>query len=109
MSAALIVFVTVPSHDDGQRIAEVLVGERLAACVNMIGPVRSTYRWRGEVCREEEHLLLIKTTPEGFDALEARVRALHSYEVPEVIAVTVDAGSTPYVEWVRAMVGCGSG
>ena len=75
MSDELIVFVTVPSREDGERIAETLVGEQLAACVNVVGPIRSIYRWQGEICRDDEHLLLIKTTRARYAALEARVRS----------------------------------
>jgi periplasmic divalent cation tolerance protein len=103
MSGALIVFVTVPSREDGERIAEPLVGEQLAACVNIVGPIRSIYRWQGEICRDDEHLLLIKTTRARYAALEARVKQLHSYDVPEVVALPIEMGSAAYLEWVRAM------
>jgi periplasmic divalent cation tolerance protein len=103
MTEAVIVFVTVPSRDEGERLAEALVGEQLAACVNIIGPIRSIYRWQGEVCRDDEHLLLIKTTRPCYAALEARVQALHPYDVPEIIAVPVEAGSAAYLEWIRGL------
>jgi periplasmic divalent cation tolerance protein len=106
MSATeLIVFVTVPSRDAGERIAETLVGEQIAACVNVVGPIRSIYRWQGELCRDDEHLLLIKTTRARYAALEARVKALHSYEVPEVVAVPIELGSAGYLEWIRSVAG----
>jgi periplasmic divalent cation tolerance protein len=105
MSDELIVFVTVASRDDGERIADAVVGERLAACVNILGPIRSIYRWQGEIARDDEHLLLIKTTRARYAELEARVRALHTYEVPEVVALPIERGSTPYLEWIRAMTG----
>src|SRR5262245_477589 len=100
----LIVFVTAGSRADAERIAETVVGERLAACANLIGPIRSIYRWRGEVCRDDEILLLLKTTRERYSALEARVRAIHSYETPEVIAVPIELGSAAYLDWLREMV-----
>lgn len=103
MSDELIVFVTVPSREDGERIAEPLVGEQLAACVNIVGPIRSIYRWQGEICRDDEHLLLIKTTRARYPAVERRVKELHSYEVPEVVALAIETGSTSYLEWLRAM------
>jgi periplasmic divalent cation tolerance protein len=103
MSDELIVFVTVPSREDGERIAEPLVGEQLAACVNIVGPIRSIYRWQGEICRDDEHLLLIKTTRARYAALESRVKQLHTYDVPEVIAVSIEMGSTSYLDWLRAM------
>jgi len=105
MTEVLVVLVTVPSREDGERIAEALVGDALAACVNLLGPIRSIYRWQGEVCRDDEHLLVIKTTRPRWAALEARVRALHTYETPEVIALPVEAGSAAYLEWVRASAG----
>lgn len=104
MSAALVVLVTVPSREDGERIAEALVGESLAACVNLVGPIRSIYRWQGAVCRDDEHLLLIKTTPARYAELEARVLALHTYENPEVIALSVEQGAAAYLEWIGKSV-----
>lgn len=101
MSDALVVLVTVPSRADGERIAEAVVGERLAACVNVLGPMRSIYRWQGEVCRDDEHLLLIKTTRPRYDELEARVKALHTYDVVEVIALPIEMGSEAYLAWIR--------
>ena len=102
MTNAWVVLVTVPSREDGERIAEAVVGDRLAACVNIVGPMRSIYRWQGEVCRDEEHLLLIKTTQERYGELEARVKALHPYDVPEVVALPIEAGSAFYLAWVEA-------
>jgi periplasmic divalent cation tolerance protein len=103
MSEALIVFVTVAARADGERIAEALVGEQLAACVNVVGPVRSIYRWQGEICRDDEHLLVIKTTRARYAVLEARVKALHSYEVPEVVALPIEMGSAEYVRWIECV------
>ena len=105
MSEELIVLVTVPARADGERIAEALVVEQLAACVNIVGPIRSIYRWQGEINRDDEHLLLIKTTRARYVELEARVRALHTYEVPEVVALPIEMGSAAYLEWLRAMTG----
>jgi len=104
MTDARLVLVTVPSREDGERIAEALVGDALAACVNLVGPIRSIYRWQGAVCRDDEHLLLIKTTAAGYAALEARVLALHSYENPEVIALPVEQGAAAYLEWIGKSV-----
>jgi periplasmic divalent cation tolerance protein len=104
MTAELVVLVTVASREDGERIAEALVGEALAACVNIVGPMRSIYRWQGEVCRDDEQLLLIKTTRERYSALEARVKALHSYDVPEIVALPIEMGSAEYLDWVRKSV-----
>ena len=105
MTDVLVVLVTVPSREDGERIAEALVGEGLAACVNLVGPIRSVYRWQGEICRDDEQLLAIKTTRARYAALEARARALHTYETPEVIALPVAAGSAAYLDWVGGATG----
>lgn len=104
MSEELIVLVTVASREDGERVAEALVGEHLAACVNIVGPIRSIYRWQGEVCRDDEFLLLIKTTQAGFARLESRVKELHTYDVPEVVALPIAAGSAAYLDWLRQNV-----
>jgi periplasmic divalent cation tolerance protein len=104
MSEVVVVLVTVPSREDGERIAEALVGESLAACVNVLGPIRSIYRWQGQVTRDDEHLLLIKTTRAGYTALEARVLALHAYENPECIALPVEHGAAAYLDWVAKSV-----
>jgi periplasmic divalent cation tolerance protein len=102
MANELIVLVTVPSRAEGETLAKDLVGKRLAACVNIVGPIRSIYRWEGAICRDEEQLLLIKTTEAVYAKLEARVRGRHSYQTPEVIALPITAGSAPYLAWVRA-------
>jgi periplasmic divalent cation tolerance protein len=101
MTEELVVLVTVPSREEGERIAEILVGERLAACVNIVGPISSVYRWLGQVQRDDEHLLVIKTRAERYAALEARVLATHPYDVPEVIALRIEAGSEAYLTWLR--------
>ncbi|MDX2169115.1 MAG: divalent-cation tolerance protein CutA [Deltaproteobacteria bacterium] len=104
MTDVRVVLVTVPSQAAGERIAEALVGEQLAACVNIVGPIRSIYRWQGELCRDDEHLLLIKTTAAAYAALETRVRALHGYDNPEIIALPVEMGAAAYLEWVTKSV-----
>lgn len=101
-SEFVVVLVTIGTRPQGEEIARALVGEGLAACVNIVGPIRSIYSWEGKAAEDDEHLLVIKSRRALFAALEARVRALHSYEVPEVIAVPVVAGSAPYLEWLRA-------
>ncbi|OFV87909.1 MAG: hypothetical protein A3J75_03140 [Acidobacteria bacterium RBG_16_68_9] len=102
MTDEIVVLVTVPSREEGERIADILVTERLAACVNVIGPVRSVYRWEGRVQRDDEHLLVIKTHITCYAAVEARVLATHPYDVPEVIALPIQAGSEAYLRWVRS-------
>ena len=96
----LLVYCTVPDQDVADRIARTLVEEQLAACVNRITGVVSTYRWQGEIKLDSELLLLIKTTRSRVDALIARIVALHPYELPEAIAVDVAAGHAPYLDWV---------
>jgi periplasmic divalent cation tolerance protein len=95
-----VVFVTAPDADAGGRIARALVEERLAACVSQVPGVRSTYRWQGGVQQDDEVLLVIKTRADRLGALAARVRALHPYELPEVLALPAAGGSADYLEWV---------
>ena len=98
--AVIVVFSTFPSEDKAADIARTLVSEQLAACVNLAPSVRSIYRWQHEICDEREILAIIKTTRERFDAPKARLIELHPYEVPEVIALPVEAGHAPYLDWV---------
>jgi periplasmic divalent cation tolerance protein len=100
MSEAALVFVTAGSQEQAALIAHALVGERLAACVNLLGPIRSIYRWQDAVQDESEHLMLIKTRAKLVAKVERRVRELHSYDVPEVIAVSIAQGSAPYLDWL---------
>ena len=103
-SAILLCLCTCPDAASAQRLAETLVGERLAACVNRVAGVLSTYRWQGEVSTDSEELLLIKTTAGRLDALKARLLELHPYELPELIALPVERGHAAYLAWVRANV-----
>ena len=96
----VVVLVTTATADEAAHIAQTLVEERLAACVNVLGPIRSLFRWAGKVDDATEHLLLAKARAADFALVEQRVRALHSYEVPEVIALPVSAGSAPYLAWL---------
>jgi periplasmic divalent cation tolerance protein len=98
--AVLVVFSTFPSPDKAAEVARTLVTEQLAACVNLLGPVRSIYRWQGEINDDTETLAVIKTTSERFEAMKARLVELHPYEVAEVIALPVEAGHAPYLAWV---------
>jgi periplasmic divalent cation tolerance protein len=100
----LIVLVTASSADEASRIAQALVEARLAACVNVIQGVRSTYRWRGAVEHADEWLLVIKSARHLLPDLEAQVRALHSYTVPEVVAVGVTGGAAPYLQWLEEQI-----
>jgi periplasmic divalent cation tolerance protein len=109
MTGILIVFVTAESREQAETLAEKVVAEKLAACVNIVPGVRSCYVWEGKLTWSEEVLLVMKTTREGFAGLEKRVRELHSYEVPEILGVEVEAGSERYLEWVSSGVGRGPG
>ena len=100
--AVIVVFSTFPSEDKAVDIARTLVSEQLCACVNLVPPVRSIYRWQNEICDERETLAIIKTTRERFAALKQRLITLHPYEVPEVIALPVEAGHEPYLDWVAS-------
>jgi len=90
----------LPDRAVAERIADSLIGEKLAACVNILAPCRSVYRWKGEVQHDEEHPVLIKTTAERYPALEQALRAAHPYELPEIIAVPIERGLPAYLAWV---------
>lgn len=104
-AAFRIALTTAGSLEEGRRIAQLLVGRRLAACVNMIPNLTSVYRWQGAVEEAAEVLLLIKTTQEMLSSLEAAVRELHSYEVPEFVVLNIESGSQPYLSWLLESVG----
>ena len=98
---ARIVFCTCPDADTASRLARTLVDERLAACVNVIGGVVSTYRWQDAVQIDDEVLLVIKTTAERLAAMQARLTALHPYAVPEILAIAPSEGAAPYLAWLE--------
>lgn len=98
---ALIVFSMFPDADAARRIARVLVEERLAACANIFPQIESIYRWKGKIEETREVLLLIKTTIGKYQQLEQRIRALHSYEVPEIIALRLHDGLPDYLNWIE--------
>ncbi|WP_416668235.1 divalent-cation tolerance protein CutA [Egbenema bharatensis] len=98
-----IVLVTAASQAEAESIAETLVQEKLAACVSLM-PIRSVYTWQGEVHRDQEWQLVIKTDLSRFSDLETKVRSIHSYEVPEVIALPLVNGSQPYLDWITEQV-----
>ncbi len=100
--SALLVITNLPNRAAAEKLADALVEKRLAACVNILSPCRSVYRWQGAVQREEEHPVLIKTTREAYAALEAQIRAQHPYELPEIIAVPIERGLPAYLDWVNA-------
>jgi periplasmic divalent cation tolerance protein len=100
MSGCIVVLSTVPDTDTGRRIARAILERRLAACVNISGPLESLYWWEGKIQQDPEHLLVIKTREELFPALEEAVRSLHPYDVPEIIALPVGQGSSAYLDWI---------
>jgi periplasmic divalent cation tolerance protein len=100
MTDALLVFTTLPSADKAAELAKLVVEERLAACANLLPAIRSIYRWQGKLQDENEVLLLLKTRAEHLERLKLRILELHPYDVPEVLAVPVEAGYQPYLEWL---------
>lgn len=103
----IVVLVTTSDAEDASRIARALVDEKLCACVNVVGPIRSVFKWEGKVCDEAEALLVIKTRGALFDRLCGRIRELHSYDVPEVIALPIVAGNDAYLRWIDKETGAG--
>jgi len=104
MIDCIVILVTAGSETEAETIAWALVEEQLAACVNIVSPLRSIYRWEGKIADDREWLLVIKTGAERFSAIEARVKALHSYQTPEVIAVPIVQGSDAYLQWLAENV-----
>ena len=98
----LLVLTNLPERAAAERLADLLVEKRLAACVNILAPCRSVYRWQGAVRHDEEHPMLIKTTAERYPALEQALRSGHPYELPEIIAVPIERGLPAYLQWVAA-------
>jgi periplasmic divalent cation tolerance protein len=99
-----VVLTTIGAHADATTLARTLIDERLAACVNVLAPMVSIYRWHGTVEQEREQQMVIKTTADRLPALEARVRELHPYELPEFLILTPGGGSAAYLAWVRDSV-----
>jgi periplasmic divalent cation tolerance protein len=98
---AIVVFLTAPSGEEATRLADLLIGAHLAACVQILPEMESVYRWQGQIKRQSEILLIAKTTRGKFADLEREVRALHSYETPEIVAVPIVTGSQPYLDWLN--------
>jgi periplasmic divalent cation tolerance protein len=98
--SALLVLTNLPDRDAAETLAERLVEQRVAACVNILAPCRSVYRWQGALQRDEEHPMLIKTTGERYAALEQAIRDAHPYELPEIVAVPIVRGLPAYLSWV---------
>jgi periplasmic divalent cation tolerance protein len=100
--STLLVFTNLPDRAAAERLADSLVEKNLAACVNILAPCRSVYRWQNDLQHDEEHPMLIKTTAERYAALEETIRAVHPYELPEIVAVPVERGLPAYLDWVAA-------
>lgn len=99
---AILVITNLPDRDSALKLAQHLVGQRLAACVNVLGECSSVYRWQGQIETAHETPVLIKTRTACYDDIEAAVRAHHPYELPEIIAVPICAGSPSYLAWIAA-------
>ena len=97
----IVALVTCGSEEEALKIANALVQEHLAACVNLISPIRSIYRWEGKIWDEKEWLLIIKTQKQRFDELEQKVKSLHSYAVPEIISLPIITGAISYLDWIK--------
>ena len=104
---AVLVLTTIAAEADGAALARTLVDERLAACVNVLPAMTSVYRWKGQVEQDREQQLVIKTTRDRLAPLEARLRELHAYELPEFLVIAADGGSDAYLAWVEESVGSG--
>lgn len=103
-SEAIVVLITTPNTDEAAQLAEMLVERNLAACAQILPEIESVYRWQGKTERQKEVLVIAKTTKSNFEKLEREVRAIHSYETPEIVALPLTAGSLPYLEWLGANV-----
>jgi len=103
MSDPIVVLVTCGSEEEALKIANALVEEHLAACANLVSPIRSIYRWEGKIWDEKEWLLIIKTQSHRFQELEKKVKSLHSYSVPEIVSLPITEGSLPYLNWLVEM------
>ena len=101
------VLTTAGSEEEAEQIAELLVERRLAACVQVVGPITSRYRWQGEIEEEREWQCLAKTTRAAYEAVEAAIREAHSYDEPEIVATPIVAGSASYLAWIEDNVGEG--
>jgi periplasmic divalent cation tolerance protein len=99
---SLLVLTNLPDRAAAEQLAALLIEQRLAACVNILAPCRSVYRWKGAVQHDEEHPMLIKTTAERYPALEKALREGHPYELPEIIAVPIERGLPAYLDWVAS-------
>ena len=104
MTDKRLLLTTTSSRDHANTLAAELVSRRLAACVNILGPVSSVYQWQGEIERAEEFVLLIKTTEAQLGAIQQALCELHSYQLPELISFSIESGLEPYLDWIAASV-----
>lgn len=102
---AIVVYITAPNEEEAAKIARTLVSEKLAGCVNIVKGIRSIYSWQGDIEDDNEVLMICKTQKHLFESLEQRVKELHSYTVPEVIAMPIVAGSEEYLSWLGEVTG----
>jgi periplasmic divalent cation tolerance protein len=104
MTDKLLILTTAASDSEARKIATTLVERRLAACVNVVSRIQSVYRWQGKVEVAEEFLLIVKTVKARLETVQSAIRELHSYELPECVAIAVEGGSTEYLEWITDSV-----
>ncbi|MEW6117075.1 MAG: divalent-cation tolerance protein CutA [Nitrospirota bacterium] len=102
---AIVVYITAPNEEEAAKIARTLVSEKLAGCVNIVKGIRSIYSWQGDIEDDNEVLMICKTQKHLFESLEQRVKELHSYTVPEVIAIPIVTGSEDYLSWLGEVTG----
>lgn len=101
MSNYIVIYITTSSVNEAKKIGRALVEEKLAACSNIISPIRSIYRWQGKICDDKEALMILKTKKKLFKQIVATVEELHSYDVPEIIALPIIEGSDKYLSWLK--------
>lgn len=101
MKEFIVVLVTCSSKEEAEKIGNSLVEKKLAACVNVVPEIKSIFYWKGKISREKEILLIAKSRMELFDSIKSEIKKLHSYEVPEIIALPIEAGSEKYLDWIR--------
>jgi len=99
-----LVYVTAPSRSEAEQIAEISVTEKLAACANILEGVTSIFEWEGALCRENESVLILKTTEERIEALTERIKQLHSYDCPCIVALPIESGNSDFLKWVAETV-----
>jgi periplasmic divalent cation tolerance protein len=101
MTEYIQIFTTTASKEDAQKIARKLVEKRLAACAQVVGPISSTYRWKGKIAEEEEWLCMIKSRSSLYEELDRTIKGIHPYEEPEIVVLSIDGGSQGYLEWLK--------